>query len=191
MIAVLVVMGTGLFQLKSNVWRSHNDMVAKQNGWSIVKLLATTRTHTIVHFHGRSRRGSIKARLMVRCIAHFALNVGTTTQGSANKNLARTLDARILPWHMPWRIPGATHSLEWLRYIQEILIDRGSLGCRWGLPSRGPINFTGIWRERLREGCVRGRLSSSHSLSSSFKECVEFSSSRRSTHRPLKTPKDE
>ena len=35
-ITVLVVMGTGLFRLKLNAWRSHNDMVAKQNGWSIV-----------------------------------------------------------------------------------------------------------------------------------------------------------
>ena len=155
-ITVLVVMGTGVFQLKWNVWRSHNDMVAKQNGWSIVKFLATTRTHTIVHFHGRSGRGSIKARLMVRCIAHFALNAGTTTQGSPNKNLARTLGARILPWHMPWRIPWVTHSLEWLWYIGEILIDCGSLGCRWGLPSRGPINFTGILEGTL-EGGLRER----------------------------------
>ena len=149
-------MGTGLFQPESNVWHSHNDTVAKQNGWSIVKLLATTRTHTIVHVHGRSRRGGIKARLMVRCIAHFALNAGTTTQGSPNKNLVRTLGACILPWHMPWRIPWATHSLEWLRYIGEILIDCGSFGCRRGLPSRGPINFTGFLEGTL-EGGLRER----------------------------------
>ena len=30
-----MVMGTGLFQPESNVWHSHNDMVAEQNGWSI------------------------------------------------------------------------------------------------------------------------------------------------------------
>ena len=49
-----------------------------------------------------------------------------------------------------------THSLEWLWYIGEILIDCGSLGCRWGFPSRGPINFTGIVEGTL-EGGLRER----------------------------------
>ena len=49
-----------------------------------------------------------------------------------------------------------THSLEWLWYIGEILIDCDSLGCRWGLPSRGPINFTGILEGTL-EGGLRER----------------------------------
>ena len=50
-ITLLTVMGTSLFQPDAKVWHSHNNMVAKQYAKSIVKLLATTRTHTILHFH--------------------------------------------------------------------------------------------------------------------------------------------
>ena len=45
-----MVMGTGLFEPESNVWHPKNTMVTRQNGWSIVKLLETTRAHTILHF---------------------------------------------------------------------------------------------------------------------------------------------
>jgi hypothetical protein len=92
---------------------------------------------------------------------------------------------------MPWRIPWATHSLEWLRYIGQILIDCGSFGCRRGLPSRGPINFTGFLEGTL-EGGLRERPFILIPLTIySFKDSAEFSSSRRSTDTPLKDPKDE